>query len=92
MGRLWKAFEMLLENCQPTDFKMVGQKLREDQIKEINKVTDDFNRNKDSLEIQKTNLMNELKDIKVLYDEVLEEKEMQTDKCMETEHKYLHLQ
>lgn len=32
MGNLWKAFQMLLQNCCPTDFKMIGQKLIEDQM------------------------------------------------------------
>ena len=37
---------MLLESCCPTDYQMIGQKLLEDQIKEINNVKEEFGRYK----------------------------------------------
>ena len=42
MGRLWKAFCMLLQHCCPTEFIMIGRKLAEDQIEEVNKVKVEF--------------------------------------------------
>ena len=33
---------MLLENCCPTDFKSIEQKLKEDSVVEINKVREEF--------------------------------------------------
>ena len=50
MGNLWKAFQMLLQNCCPTDFKMIGQKLVEDQIEEINNVKVEFGRYKTEMD------------------------------------------
>ena len=37
---------MLLQNCCPNDFKMIGQKLVEDQVKEINNVKEEFSKYK----------------------------------------------
>ena len=42
MGRLWSAFQMLLQHCCPSNFKMIGRKLVEDQMAEINKVKREF--------------------------------------------------
>ena len=42
MGNLWKCFQMLLQNCCPNDFKMIAQKLVEDQVREINNVKEEF--------------------------------------------------
>ena len=92
MGNLWKCFEMLLQNCCPSDFKMIGQKLVEDQVHEINSVKAEFGKYK--LEMDETSKKNEQKlgEMQRLYEEVSDEKEVQTQKRQESDRKLLSLQ
>lgn len=92
MGNLWRCFEMLLQNCCPTDFQMVGQKLLEDSMYEINMLKSNFTKYK--LELEDTNKKNlaKLKEMQQQFTEVSEEKEIQIKKRQESDFKLLGLQ
>ncbi len=75
MGRLWNAFQMLLQHCCPSDFQMIGRKLMEDQIKEINKVKSEFGKYKAEMLASIATTEKEFQECKKLLNEVSEEKD-----------------
>ena len=46
MGRFWKTYQYLMQYCCPTDFKMVSEKLMEDQMAAVEKVKAEFDKYK----------------------------------------------
>ena len=92
MGRIWRAYQMLLENCCPTDFQSIEQKLKEDAVVEINKVREEFASYRAEIEGNSKKLEAELQSIQGIYTEVLEEKDIAVRKRQEAERKLFAVQ
>ena len=91
MGRLWKAFEMLLQNCQPVDFMMIDQKLTEDSRFEINKMQKEFEAYKEQLDEEHKTMKEKLQTTLQSYAELLDEKQVEVRRRQEIERKILSL-
>ena len=91
MGSLWKAFQMLLQNCCSTDFKMIQEKLVEDQMEQIESVKEEYGRYKAAIDETSKKTELELTMMQSLFSEVSEDKELQTKKRQESDRKLMAL-